>query len=47
MVRHRLDGKDWWCLPGGGLEVSETLEEGALRELQEEWIISLSVRENS
>lgn len=36
MVRHRLDGKEWWCLPGGGLEPGETPEEGALRELREE-----------
>lgn len=36
LVKHRLDGKEWWCLPGGGLEADETLEEGALRELREE-----------
>lgn len=36
MVKHRLHGVEWWCLPGGGLEPGETPEEGALRELQEE-----------
>jgi len=36
MVRHRLDSKRWWCLPGGGLKADETPESGALRELREE-----------
>ena len=36
MVRHRLDGREWWCLPGGALECDETPEQGALRELREE-----------
>ena len=36
MVKHRLHGEEWWCLPGGGLEPGETPEQGALRELREE-----------
>ena len=36
MARHRVNGKEWWCLPGGGLEGDETPEKGALRELREE-----------
>lgn len=36
MVKHRLRGEEWWCLPGGGLEPGETPEQGALRELREE-----------
>ena len=36
MAKHASDGVTWWCLPGGGLEGDETLEEGVLRELKEE-----------
>ena len=36
MVKHRQDGEEWWCLPGGALEAEETPEQGALRELREE-----------
>jgi 8-oxo-dGTP diphosphatase len=39
MVRHRLNGEEWWCLPGGGLEEGETPDEAALRELKEECCI--------
>ena len=36
MAKHRADETEWWCLPGGGLEGGETLEEGVLREVKEE-----------
>ncbi|MBE6889702.1 MAG: NUDIX hydrolase [Ruminococcaceae bacterium] len=36
LVRHCLDGEEYWVLPGGGREPYETPEEGALRELKEE-----------
>ena len=36
MVKHRQNGEEWWCLPGGAREADETPEQGALRELREE-----------
>ena len=36
MVKHRLEGSEWWCLPGGGVEPYETPPDAALRELEEE-----------
>lgn len=36
LVEHILRGRDFFNLPGGGVEEGETPEEAALRELQEE-----------
>ena len=36
MVRHIHDGRDYWTLPGGGIEPRETPEEAAEREVLEE-----------
>jgi ADP-ribose pyrophosphatase YjhB (NUDIX family) len=36
MVKHRQDGEEWWCLPGGAQQAGETPAQGALRELREE-----------
>jgi ADP-ribose pyrophosphatase YjhB (NUDIX family) len=36
MVKHRHEGEEWWCLPGGGVEAGETAAAAALRELKEE-----------
>ena len=36
MVKHHHEGKEWWCLPGGGVEKDETPAEAVLRELKEE-----------
>ena len=36
MVRHVHDGRDYWTLPGGGVEPDESLESAAAREVWEE-----------
>lgn len=36
MVKHRQDGEDWWCLPGGGILHGEAPAVAAIRELSEE-----------
>jgi ADP-ribose pyrophosphatase YjhB (NUDIX family) len=36
MAKHRQNGEEWRCLPGGAVEKEESPEEAALRELLEE-----------
>jgi 8-oxo-dGTP diphosphatase len=40
MVKHKCDGDEWFCLPGGGIEKEETPAQAAIRELQEECLVS-------
>ena len=43
MVRHRHHGKNYWTLPGGGVEGSETLREAVIREVLEETNLKVEV----
>lgn len=36
MVKHNLDGSDFWAPPGGGLEFGECIEDALEREFREE-----------
>jgi 8-oxo-dGTP diphosphatase len=36
MVRHVHDGRDYWTLPGGGIEAEESDHQAAKREVMEE-----------
>jgi len=48
MVKHRQNGMEWWCLPGGAQEPGETEQEGALRELREECnVVGTLIRQTS
>ena len=40
--RGPLKGQDFWATPGGALEVNETFEQAAVRELREETAIEVS-----
>ena len=39
LVKHRMRGREFYCLPGGGVEKGETYEQAALRELREESLV--------
>ena len=36
LVKHKMGEREFFCLPGGGVEENETYEEAAIRELKEE-----------
>ena len=36
MVKHRYEGGEYYCCPGGAIEAGETPDQAALRELREE-----------
>ena len=39
LVKHNMNGREFYCLPGGGIENGETPEEAAIRELKEESMV--------
>lgn len=43
MVRHRKGDKQYWMLPGGGLDYGETFEACAIREIKEETGLDISI----
>lgn len=45
LVRHRKDNRDYWLLPGGGVEFGETLPEALVREVAEETGLEVAPRE--
>ena len=41
MVRHEKESHSYWLLPGGGVNLGETLEQALHRELQEEACVDI------
>jgi len=45
MVHHIHDGRDYWTLPGGGVEEGEIPEDAIVREIQEEVCLDVVIKE--
>ena len=44
MVHHQHDGREYWTLPGGGVESNETPEQAVVREIKEETGLDVKVK---
>ncbi len=44
LLAHRRD-IDWWNLPGGGMEIGETIDEALCREVSEETGLAVEIRQ--
>jgi 8-oxo-dGTP pyrophosphatase MutT (NUDIX family) len=42
MVKHVVDGNEWWALPGGGIEKDESFRDAVIREMREECNVDVS-----
>ncbi|PLX18211.1 MAG: NUDIX hydrolase [Candidatus Muiribacterium halophilum] len=45
LVKHRKKGREYWLFPGGGIEMCETVEHCAIREVMEETGLNISLGE--
>ncbi len=44
LVKHRKKGREYWLLPGGGVEYGETLSQAVQREIWEETRLKIKVQ---
>ena len=45
LVEHEKDNKRYWLLPGGGMQVGETMKDALVREVMEETSIEIRVND--